>query len=264
LDEILEIFSDPLVEEVLLQQGYPICLFRNGKFAISDSTLKQPHSLKDLLHELAIASQTRLDYHNPSAGGIMQSGEFRWHCLIPPIVPKPFLSIRRHQFDQLAVEDFELSNEEEKKIHSFAFEGKSLVISGPTGSGKTSFMVGILKRYCHKERLVIIEQIDEIPILSPLWQKLITSPKDIKGHGGVDSNELFVHSLRIRPQRYVVGEIRSEEAAVFVESTRSGHLGSIATVHAGSLGEAKDKLCELASISQEKCGSWEFIQLPHR
>jgi Flp pilus assembly CpaF family ATPase len=117
------------------------------------------------------------------------------------------------------------------------------LICGETGSGKSTFLSSLLNKYCRGEKVVILESLLELPLSSNLWMKFIERKTDIEGRGGIKLSSIMKETLRIRPDRIIVGEIRGDECLVFLDSINSGHSGGISTIHAGNIEQLKAKLC---------------------
>jgi pilus assembly protein CpaF len=122
-----------------------------------------------------------------------------------------------------------------------------ILIAGPTGSGKTTFLAAFLQEFCHLERTVILEAIPELPAPGPHGINLCERIASLEGMGAVSLERLVAESLRLRPDRLVFGEIRGREARAFWEAISSGHQATIGTIHAASADEARSRLAFLAA-----------------
>jgi pilus assembly protein CpaF len=247
LFEIKKIFEDRHIDEIFLQGGARGFKLSKGEFTGLDIAFKEGADFLDDLHMFATDQNKRLDALNPSCGGSLGGGDFRWHAIIPPMSPLPSLAVRRHRFDQLEISDFGLRGEVLRDLQDAMSRDLPILVAGATGSGKTSLLMAMLRSHSLKERVVVLEQFDELPMLTPLWQKLLTVPSNRQGVGALGCAQIFSEALRIRPDRIVIGEIRREEAEVFLESLTAGHRGTWATIHAGDIEEVVTRLAYLTN-----------------
>jgi pilus assembly protein CpaF len=229
-----------------------LCLLKsNGQrqlmpplFSNADLMLR---SIQDFVHHQGL----RLDPFCPGQGGTFSDDtvkEFRirWHCVMPPVAfEAPLLSLRRHRFAQIALSQFAINPTNRERLEQWVARGRSLLITGLTGAGKTSLMVALLAQLPPEERVIILEQVSEIPCLGEAWIKLVAQGANFEGRGAFAMDRLLEEALRLRPDRMVLGEIRGGEAAVLVRTALTGHHGIMATVHARSASEAHLRLKNL-------------------
>src|SRR5262249_16652907 len=154
----------------------------------------------------------------------------------------PLFSLRRHRFNELTFDDFLLSKTQGAFLEESVRIGRSILICGATGCGKTTFLALLLRAFSLHERVAIIEQIPELPALSSGWIRLAERPASLDGAPSFDLEQVFREVLRLRPDRLVVGEIRSREARPFLQAMASGHGGSMATLHAASPEQAFERV----------------------
>jgi pilus assembly protein CpaF len=141
----------------------------------------------------------------------------------------PVLALRRHSFaskKDISPKDVSLA-----AIATAFAENSPIFICGQTGSGKTTALVNILRTHALHERVVIIEDVDEMPCLSPTWIKLTARPPNLEGYGAVDIKAIFRETLRLAPDRIVVGEVRGSEASSLYQGILSGHGSVLTTLH---------------------------------
>lgn len=201
------------------------------------------------LRKLAFDLGARLDISCPVAD--ISHGRFRLHLLLPHgIADIPMLSIRVHLEQQLALADLVESKlvtvPQAEYLASQVALKKTIVISGPTGSGKTTLLRALLAG--SEERVVAIEQIPELQ-LPPPAVSLFARAANQDGRGEITLSDLVAHSLRMRPDRIVVGEIRKGEFSAFLQAVSNGHPGSMTTIHATSLLDVPRRLITLGLIS---------------
>ena len=163
----------------------------------------------------------------------------RVNAIIPPLaVDGPLLSIRRFQTDDLMpadlVERLSMTQGMMQLLESAVKSRLNIVVAGGTGSGKTTLLNALSALISPKERVVTIEDAAELQLKQPHLVRLETRPPNIEGQGAIRQRELFVNSLRMRPDRIIVGECRGEEALDMLQAMNTGHDGSMTTVHANS------------------------------
>lgn len=185
--------------------------------------------------EFALQQGVRLDPYCTSSGGVIDGGSYRWHCIISPqSVDEAIFVLRKHQFKLIKLDSFNYSRPGLREEIEILGQNRRchIMICGPTGSGKTSFLSAFLKAYSLQERVVILEDINEISLLSNLWLSLKTKVKDVEGQGEIKFKTLLENSLRLCPDRFVVGELRTVDSLLYLETLFLGHYGSLCTIHA--------------------------------
>jgi pilus assembly protein CpaF len=178
----------------------------------------------------------------------------RVNAIVPPLaVDGPLLSIRRFGTDKLMPQDLV-----EKKaltagmmeILEAAVKAKlNLIIAGGTGAGKTTLLNALSAFISPKERIVTIEDAAELQLKQPHVVRLETRPPNLEGQGAVRQRQLLINSLRMRPDRIVVGEVRGEEALDMLQAMNTGHDGSLTTVHANSPRDAISRMEVMVSLA---------------
>ncbi|MDE0723578.1 MAG: ATPase, T2SS/T4P/T4SS family, partial [Alphaproteobacteria bacterium] len=149
------------------------------------------------------------------------------------------MSIRIQRKETFTIDDFHMSEEDKKLVVDAIVGHKTLLISGGTGTGKTSFMNAVLPYVQEEDRLITLEDVPELRISQPNWCPMIFSNNDT-GVGNQDIKDLLNATLRLRPDRIILGEIRKENAFTFCSAINTGHEGSMATIHANNPATALD------------------------
>lgn len=237
------IFQDVGVDELLMSSGHVGVVYGDGRREARASPFTND-DLYGAMQDLAFSQHLRLDPVVPSAGGMLEGGAYRWHGLLPPLSAQgPLLSIRRHRLQRLDLGDFSWSEPGDRdRLCDIARGHMPMVIYGATGAGKTTLAVALLKAVAQGERVVILESLQEWPLLSPQWVGLYARPANLTGHGAITMRQLLHEALRMRPDRIIVGETRMDEGSVFIEAAMTGHRAGITTMHAGSAEEALARL----------------------
>jgi pilus assembly protein CpaF len=256
LSPVLPLLDDPAVSEVMINGTDQIYFERGGKVHKTDIKFSSEKALLAAAKNIAEFVNRRVDADNHSMDGRLPDGS-RVHIIIPPasrvgvvitirkfqksIYSLPRL-IERGSMSAIAAEFLELT----VKMH------RNTVISGGTGTGKTSMLNAISTAIPETERIVVIEDSSELQLSQPHTIYLEAQPPRPGGKGEVTIRSLFVDSLRMRPDRIVVGEVRRGEALDLIQSMISGHAGSLATVHASTPRDAAirlETLCLMSDVS---------------
>lgn len=240
------IFCDNTVDEVLVDGTGAMSVMRGHHCELQRSPFASRDDLADWLFAFATQTGVRLDPMRPATGGNFNAGAFRWHAVLSPVAASgPLLALRRHRFASLNLSSFVDGDDAQRLVTAFQ-SGSPLVVAGPTGSGKTSLLAALLTECALNERVVILESLEELPQASPHWVRLIERAPNLEGKGGVGLARLFQESLRLRPDRLVIGEVRGVEARVFAEAALTGHRGVVTTMHANSRDHVLARLRALA------------------
>jgi pilus assembly protein CpaF len=188
----------------------------------------------------------RIDDSSPMVDARLRDGS-RVNAIIPPLaIDGPHISIRKFRRDVLSAEDLIRNGSISEAMLTFvraAVQARlNVLISGGTGSGKTTFLNVLSDAIPVNERIVTIEDSAELQLRQPHVVRLETRPPNIEGRGQVDQRQLVINALRMRPDRIVVGEVRSAEALDMLQAMNTGHDGSITTLHANSPRDALGRL----------------------
>lgn len=242
---IAEIFADARVDELLINGAASAWVYRDGGRCELPRPFADQSSAIQWIQGLARQHGVRLDPLYPANGGVIAAASLRWHCVLPPVAEQgPVISIRRHRFAEVLLRDFVFSCGHQILMDALAHH-KSILICGGTGSGKTTLLATLMQEFMTVERLMILEHLPELPIASSQWVRLVERAANVEGVGAVGIDRLFEEALRLRPDRFVIGEIRGREAPIYLRSIMSGHRGSLATMHAATARQARERLMAL-------------------
>jgi pilus assembly protein CpaF len=250
---VLPLLDDPSVTEILIN-GYKTIYFeRDGKLNRSELQCSSPGLLMAAARNIAEYTGRSIDDDNHSMDARLPDGS-RVHVIVPPSSRNGCcVSIRKFKkstFNLSSLVNSGSMSEEAKEFLGLAvLLHKNMVIAGGTGSGKTSLLNALSAEIPENERIVVIEDSSELQLNQPHTVYLEAQPARPDGTGRVTIRDLFVDSLRMRPDRIVVGEIRRGEALDLVQSMISGHAGSLTTVHATTAYDAAVRLETLSLMS---------------
>jgi len=244
LDEIFglgplePLLKDPTISDILVNRFDRVYVERSGKLEITGLSFKDNQHLMQIIDRIVSRIGRRVDESSPMVDARLQDGS-RVNAIIPPLaLDGACLSIRRFGRDPITARNM-LENktltEPMLELLSAVVKGRlNVIISGGTGAGKTT-VLNVLSGYIpNSERIVTIEDAAELQLKQEHVVRLETRPPNIEGKGAVRMRQLVINSLRMRPDRIVVGEVRGEEAFDMLQAMNTGHEGSLTTVHANS------------------------------
>lgn len=214
-------------------------------------------SFNNFTERLMKSAQLLINQKDPFGNGKVDS--FRVHMIRPPITQQTTLTLRRHRQKSFSLQDLTqqnfLNNESLEILKQIITTRKNFLIVGPTGSGKTTFLNSIIDSISNDQRLIIIEDTDEIKSTQPLACKLLSRETCPNSLNEVSMEDLVKQALRMRPDRIIVGEVRGQEAKDLLQALATGHSGSLGTLHAQS---AKQALLRLEMLIQMGAPQWSL------
>ena len=256
LDEIFglgplePLLKDPTISDILVNRFDRVYIERNGKIELTGLSFKDDAHLMQIIDRIVSKVGRRVDESSPMVDARLADGS-RVNAIIPPLaIDGPCLSIRRFGRDPLTARNMienKTLTEPMLELLSSMVKGKlNILISGGTGAGKTT-LLNVLSGYIPStERIVTIEDAAELQLKQEHVVRLETRAPNIEGKGAVRQRQLVINSLRMRPDRIVVGEVRGEEAFDMLQAMNTGHEGSLTTVHANS---QRDALARIENMS---------------
>jgi pilus assembly protein CpaF len=255
LDEVLgygplePLLKDATISDILVNTYKNIYIERLGKLEPTDARFKDDAHLMRIIDKIVSSVGRRIDESTPMVDARLPDGS-RVNVIIPPLaLDGPILSIRRFAVNPLELDDLieyrTLTSEIAEILKGIIKARLNVIISGGTGSGKTT-LLNVLSRFIPgDERIVTIEDAAEVQLKQDHVVSLETRPPNIEGKGEVVQRDLLRNSLRMRPDRIIVGEVRGEEALDMLQAMNTGHDGSLTTIHANS---PRDSLMRLETM----------------
>ncbi len=247
------LLQDPTISDILVNGAKEVYVERGGVLEETRIMFKDDAHLMHIIDKIVSAIGRRVDESSPMVEARLADGS-RVNVIIPPLsIDGPHLSIRRFGHIPITEDDL-LSNDTLTKAMLDVLKGAvaarlNIVVSGGTGAGKTTFL-NVLSGYIgDKERIVTIEDSAELQLKQRHVVRLECRPPNVEGKGAVQQRQLVINSLRMRPNRIIVGEVRGEEALDMLQAMNTGHDGSLTTVHANSPRDAIARLETMAMMA---------------
>jgi pilus assembly protein CpaF len=259
LDEIFglgplePLLKDPTISDILVNRFDRVYVERAGKLEVTGLSFKDNQHLMQIIDRIVSRIGRRVDESSPMVDARLQDGS-RVNAIIPPLaLDGACLSIRRFGRDPITsrnmLENKTLTDPMLEMLAAMVKGRLNLIISGGTGAGKTT-VLNVLSGYIpNSERIVTIEDAAELQLKQEHVVRLETRPPNIEGKGSVRMRQLVINSLRMRPDRIVVGEVRGEEAFDMLQAMNTGHEGSLTTVHANSPRDALARIENMVSMA---------------
>ncbi|NOT02400.1 MAG: CpaF family protein [Phycisphaerales bacterium] len=246
LGPLEEILADPNVSDILVNGPKQIYIEKGGRLTLSTVVFKDNAHVLHVLDKIVSAVGRRVDEVNPMVDARLADGS-RVNAIIPPLaLDGPSISIRRFGKDPVTWENYitwESCPPELVDLLEACVVGRlNVLIIGGTGSGKTTLLNNCSSFIPATERIVTIEDAAELRLRQPHIVRLETRPANIEGKGRISIRELLINSLRMRPDRIVVGECRGGETLDMLQAMNTGHDGSLTTVHANSARDAVQRI----------------------
>jgi pilus assembly protein CpaF len=247
---IAPFLEDPLITEILIDSFSKIFIEKEGKLQKTDSHFSDEHALNRFLKRLLRDIDRTVDMRHPLVDGTLGDGT-RVHIAHPPITTNPIISMRRHSKTNWSLSDLSKNGMFSEKIllklREKIEQRFNVLICGATGCGKTTLLRSLIYEISSQERVITVEDTSELALTRENSVSLLTRISLEGLFPSISLNDLLKNALRMRPDRLVVGEIRSEEALVFLDAVSTGHTGSMSSIHGSSASQALSRLEHLVS-----------------
>jgi pilus assembly protein CpaF len=258
-DEVLghgpleQLLADPTISDILVNGPNQVFVERGGKLERTEVRFHDDQHLLNIIDRIVSAVGRRVDESSPMVDARLADGS-RVNAIIPPLALNgPVLSIRRFGVELLTIEDLlaggSLTPAVAEVLRGVISARLNIVISGGTGAGKTTLLNIVSSFIPRDERIVTIEDSAELQLQQPHVVRLETRSPNIEGRGEVTQRDLVRNSLRMRPDRIVIGEVRGAEALDMLQAMNTGHDGSLTTVHANTPRDAFGRIETMVSLA---------------
>jgi pilus assembly protein CpaF len=247
------LLQDPTISDILVNGYRQVYVERRGQLEETGVRFQDDAHLLRIIDKIVSQVGRRIDESNPMVDARLSDGS-RVNAIIPPLaVDGPLLSIRRFGTDKLMPEDLveklAMTRGMMTLLEAAVRAKLNIIVSGGTGAGKTTLLNALSVFISPKERIVTIEDAAELQLKQPHLARLETRPANLEGNGAVRQRQLLVNSLRMRPDRIIVGEVRGEEALDMLQAMNTGHDGSLTTVHANTPRDAVSRLEVMVTLA---------------
>jgi pilus assembly protein CpaF len=247
------LLADPSVSDILVNGPNNIYVERSGKLQRTAVRFNDDAHLLNIIDRIVSKVGRRIDESTPMVDARLKDGS-RVNAIIPPLaIDGPVLSIRRFRKDALNIDDLvrygSLNRALVGLLRAIVMARLNVMISGGTGSGKTTLLNAMSAFISERERIVTIEDSAELQLQQPHVVRLETRQVNVEGRGQITQRDLVRNSLRMRPDRIVVGEVRGAEALDMLQAMNTGHDGSLTTIHANSSRDALSRVETMVAMT---------------
>ncbi len=258
-DEVLglgpleRLLADSTISDILVNGPRQVYVEQHGKLRLTDVHFHDDRHLLNIIDRVVSAVGRRIDESSPMVDARLADGS-RVNVIIPPLaIDGPTMSIRRFGVDRLSIESLveigSVTREVADLLTAVVKARMNVLVSGGTGAGKTTLLNVLSGFIPHDERIVTIEDSAELQLQQPHVVRLETRPANIEDKGEVTARDLVRNSLRMRPERVIVGEVRGAEALDMLQAMNTGHDGSLTTIHANTPRDALSRIENMVSMS---------------
>lgn len=259
LDDILglgviqPLIEDEDVSEIMVNGPNQIYIEKKGKLTLTDIKFPSEESVRTTINKIISPLGRRCDESMPYVDARLKDGS-RVNAVIPPLALNgSTITIRKFKKDPLRVPDLIRFGAMTQTLADFlrasVMIAKNIVVSGGTGSGKTTLLNALSSFISEGERIATVEDAAEIQILQPHWVRLETKAANVEGKGAVTMRDLIRNTLRMRPDRVIIGECRGGETLDMLQAMNTGHDGSLTTLHANTPTDAMRRIETMVMMS---------------
>jgi pilus assembly protein CpaF len=247
------LLKDETVNDILVNGPQRIFVERGGKLTLTDITFKDERHLLRIIDKIVSAVGRRVDESNPYVDARLADGS-RFNAMVPPVaVDGSLVSIRKFKKEKLGVPDlvrFGAFTEEMAAYLEAAVSTRlNIIVSGGTGSGKTTTLNALSSFIDNTERVLTIEDTAELQLQQVHVGRMESRPPNVEGKGAVTQRDCLRNALRMRPDRIIVGETRGEEVIDMLQAMNTGHDGSMTTIHANNARDAISRLENMVAMA---------------
>ena len=253
LGPLEDFITDPTVTDILVNNKDQIFLEKEGKLQLTSKHFVSNEQVRQIIERIIAPLGRRIDESVPMVDGRLSDGS-RVNAIIPPLsLTGPTLTIRKFGSERLRSTDLEKLGTLDKSMEEFlkacVLARRNIIVSGGTGSGKTTILNVLSEFVSDGERIVTIEDAAELKLRHAHCIRLESRPSNIEGRGAITVRDLFRNSLRMRPDRIIIGECRGAESLDMLQAMNTGHDGSMTTLHANSTHDVLARLDSLILMS---------------
>jgi pilus assembly protein CpaF len=247
------LLKDESVNDILVNGPQRIFVERGGKLELTDITFKDEKHLLRIIDKIVSAVGRRVDESNPYVDARLADGS-RFNAMVPPVaVDGSLVSIRKFKKEKLGIDDLvrfgAFSEEMAAYLQAAVATRLNIIVSGGTGSGKTTTLNALSSFIDNAERVLTIEDTAELQLQQIHVGRMESRPPNVEGKGAVTQRDCLRNALRMRPDRIIVGETRGEEVIDMLQAMNTGHDGSMTTIHANSARDGVSRLENMIAMA---------------
>ena len=247
------LLKDDSINDILVNGPQQIFVERDGKLQLTDVTFKDERHLLRIIDKIVSAVGRRVDESNPYVDARLKDGS-RFNAMVSPIaVDGSLVSIRKFKKDKLGIDDLvgfgAFSEEMAAYLQAAVATRLNIIVSGGTGSGKTTTLNALSSFIDNDERILTIEDTAELQLQQTHVGRMESRPPNVEGKGEVSPRDCLKNALRMRPDRIIVGETRGEEVIDMLQAMNTGHDGSMTTIHANSARDGVSRLENMIAMA---------------
>jgi pilus assembly protein CpaF len=247
------LLKDETVNDILVNGPQQIFVERSGKLELTDITFKDERHLLRIIDKIVSAVGRRVDESNPYVDARLKDGS-RFNAMVPPVaVDGSLVSIRKFKKDKLGIDDLvafgAFTEEMAAYLQAAVATRLNIIVSGGTGSGKTTTLNALSSFIDNSERILTIEDTAELQLQQIHVGRMESRPANVEGKGEVSPRDCLKNALRMRPDRIIVGETRGEEVIDMLQAMNTGHDGSMTTIHANSARDGVSRLENMIAMA---------------
>ena len=247
------LLKDDTINDILVNGPQQVFVERAGKLMLTDTTFKDERHLLRIIDKIVSAVGRRVDESNPYVDARLADGS-RFNAMVPPIaVDGSLVSIRKFKKEKLSVDDLvnfgAFTEEMAAYLQAAVATRLNIIVSGGTGSGKTTTLNALSSFIDNDERILTIEDTAELQLQQTHVGRMESRPPNVEGKGAVTQRDCLRNALRMRPDRIIVGETRGEEVIDMLQAMNTGHDGSMTTIHANSARDGVSRLENMIAMA---------------
>ena len=254
LGALEEFLADPDVTDIMVNSKDELYVEKNGKLILTNKRFISDEKMRSIIERIIAPLGRRIDESTPMVDARLPDGS-RINAIIPPLsLNGPMITIRKFGTERLQVSDLlhkfhSMTQDMADFLQACVIGRRNIIVSGGTGAGKTSLLNVISEFIPDGERIITIEDAAELKLKKSHWGRLESRPPNIEGRGAVGIRDLFINSLRMRPDRIVIGECRGPEVLDMLQAMNTGHDGSMTTLHANSTRDVLTRMHSMILLS---------------
>ncbi len=254
LGPLEDFLADADVTDIMVNSPNEIYVEKNGKLILTNKKFISESKMRSVIDRIIAPLGRRIDESTPMVDARLPDGS-RINAIIPPLsLNGPMLTIRKFGQERLQISDLlyrykTLTKEMADFLNACVVGRKNIIVSGGTGAGKSTLLNVLSEFIPDGERIITIEDAAELKLRKSHWARLESRPRNVEGRGEVTMRDLFINSLRMRPDRIIIGECRGPEALDMLQAMNTGHDGSMTTLHANSTRDVLTRLHSMILLS---------------